>query len=491
MYLDKLLEQLDYSCLQGDVHILVTELVYDSRKAVTDSVFVCIAGAVSDGHDYVGDVVNKGAAAIVVEKDVVLPAGVTVIKVPDTRKALAYMAAAYFGHPAKKLTTIGITGTKGKTTTAYMIKSMLEHTGIKTGLIGTIETIIGDEVIPANNTTPESYVIQQYFARMVDADCSCVVMEASSQGLMMHRMDGFTLDFGVFTNIGQDHIGGNEHKDFEDYLQCKSKLFRQCKVGLVNIDDPHAGDILKGHTCEVEAFGFSKDADIRAEHAVLLHRPGYLGVAYHVGGLMDFDVKVDIPGKFNVYNSLCAIALCRHFNVEVGEIKKAMSRVKVRGRVELVPVSDRFTVMIDYAHNAMSLKSLLTTIREYEPKRLVCLFGCGGNRSRDRRFLMGEISSNMADLTVVTSDNPRFEEPQDIINDILTGVKKGPGKYVEIIDRKEAIRYCIEHAKEGDVIVIAGKGHEDYQEIKGVKYHMDDRELIGQVIAEGAMEGQH
>lgn len=483
MYLDSMLEKLEFSCLQGEVHILVTELVYDSRKAVKDSVFVCVTGAISDGHEYIQDVVEKGATAIITEKDLDFPPEVTVIRVEDTRKALAYMAAAYFGNPAEKLTTIGITGTKGKTTSAYMIKSILEKTGIKTGLIGTIETIIGEEVIPANNTTPESYIIQETFAKMAEAGCECVVMEASSQGLMLNRMAGFIFDYGIFTNIEPDHIGGNEHKDFEDYLSCKSKLFKQCKVGLINIDDSHADEILRGHTCQVETFGFSEKADIRSTDIRLLNRPGFLGVAYQIKGLMDLQVEIDIPGKFSVYNSLCAIALCRHFKVDIAKIKTALSSVKVRGRVELVPVSGDYTIMIDYAHNAMSLKSLLTTILEYKPKRLVCMFGCGGNRSRDRRFEMGEISSNLADLTVITSDNPRFEEPQDIINDIIVGVKRGPGKFVEIPDRLEAIKYCIDQAEEGDVIVIAGKGHEDYQEIKGVKYHMDDRELIRDVLA--------
>lgn len=478
MYLDNLLEQIEYTCLQGDEHTLVTDLVYDSRKADKGSVFVCIVGAVTDGHDYISDVIDKGAVAIVIEKDIELPKNITVIRVDNARKALAFMSAAYFGYPASKLTTIGITGTKGKTTTSYMVKSILENTGIKTGLIGTIETVIGDEVIPANNTTPESYIIQQTFAKMVDAGIECVVMEASSQGLMLNRMDGFIFDYGIFTNLGYDHIGEHEHKDFDDYLQCKSMLFKQCKVGLVNIDDEYAQDIIKGHTCKIETYGFSKDADIYATNVKLVHEPGYLGVSYQVRGLINLDVDIDIPGKFNVLNSLCAIAICRHFDVNEDDIIKALQDIKIRGRVELVPGTDNYSVMIDYAHNAMSLESLLTTIREYNPKRLVCVFGCGGNRSKDRRFLMGEISSKMADLTVVTSDNPRFEEPEDIINDIIVGVKKGPGKYIKITDRREAIKYCIDNAQEGDVIIIAGKGHEDYQEIKGVKHHMDDRELV-------------
>ncbi len=482
MYLDSLLEHLDYTCLQGDTHTLVTDLVYDSRKANKGSVFVCISGTVTDGHDYIPQVIEKGATAIVIERDIDLLKDVAVIRVDNARRALAFMSAAYFGHPASKLTTIGITGTKGKTTSAYMVKSILENTGIRTGLIGTIETIIGDEVIPANNTTPESYIIQETFARMVEAGVQCVVMEASSQGFLHFRIDGFVFDYGVFTNLGYDHIGDKEHKDFDDYLRCKRQLFRQCKTGLINIDDKYAKDILEGHTCKVETFGFSENADIRATDVKLVHEPGYLGVSYGIRGLMNFDVAIDIPGKFNVLNSLCAIAICRHFDVSENDIIEALKEIKVRGRVELVPINRNYSVMIDYAHNAMSLESLLTTIKEYNPKRIVCVFGCGGNRSKDRRYLMGEISSKMADLTVVTSDNPRFEEPEDIVNDIITGVKKAPGRYIKITDRREAIKYCIDNAEEGDVIIIAGKGHEDYQEIKGVKHHMDDRELVMSAI---------
>lgn len=483
MYLEQLLEKLNYKCLQGELHIPITELVYDSRKVGKNSAFVCISGAVTDGHNYIAEVVEKGATAVIVEKKMEFPQGVTVILVEDTRLALACMSATYFGNPAEKLITIGITGTKGKTTTTYMIKSILENTGKKVGLIGTIETIIVDKVIPANNTTPESYIVQKTFAEMVEAGCEYVVMEVSSQGLMLNRVGGFIFDYGIFTNLEPDHIGDAEHKDFEDYLRCKSKLFKQCKVGLINIDDQHANEILEGHTCKVETFGFTDKADIRATDVELVERPGYLGIAYKVEGLMNLEVNMNVPGKFNVYNSLCAVALCRHFNVHKAEILKALDKVNVRGRVELVPVSDHFTLMIDYAHNAMSLRSLLTTLKEYHPRRLVCLFGCGGNRSKDRRFEMGEVSSNLADLTVVTSDNPRNEEPQDIVNDIIVGVKKGPGKYVEILDRKEAIKYCIENALEGDVVVLAGKGHEDYQEIKGVKHHMDERELIADILA--------
>ncbi len=482
--LKQLLERLEYECVQGSLDKEITDLVYDSRKAATDSLFVCVKGTTVDGHSFAADVVQKGATVLVVSENVNVPETVTVIKVADTRYALALLSAAWFDYPAEQLKVIGITGTKGKTTTTYMVKSILEGAGYKVGLIGTIEAIIGDKVIPSANTTPESYLIQKYFREMADIGCDCCVMEVSSQGLMMHRTAGFTFEMGIFTNIEPDHIGPNEHASFEEYLACKSLLFRQCKIGILNADDKHYQDILKGHTCTVETFGFSKEADLRAENMQLVHKPGYLGVTYHVSGLLDFDVEIDVPGKFSVYNSLTAIAICRHFKVEVDVMKKALKCAKTKGRIEMIKVSDEFTLMIDYAHNAMSLKSLLSTLREYEPGRLVCLFGCGGNRARSRRFEMGEVSGQMADLTIITSDNPRYEDPQAIIDDIKTGISKTDGKYVEIIDRKEAIRYAIEHGRPRDVIVLAGKGHEDYQEIKGVKYPMDERNLIAEVLQE-------
>ena len=450
-------------------------MIYDSRKAQKDGLFVCIKGAVSDGHSYAAEVAQKGVSVLVVQDPVQVPEEVTVIQVEDTRYALACISAAWFGHPAEKLKTIGITGTKGKTTTTYLIKSILENAGHKTGLIGTIETIIGEEKIPSANTTPESYLIQEYFAKMAEAGCDSVVMEVSSQGLMLHRTSGFTFDIGIFTNIEPDHIGPNEHKDFDDYLHCKSMLFRQCKVGIFNGDDPHLERILEGHTCQAETFGFSEKADLRAENTRLVTGKGTLGIAYDVKGLMDFPVEIDLPGKFSVYNSLTAIAVCRHFGVTVENIQRALKNAHVKGRIEMVKVSDDFTLMIDYAHNAMSLESLLTTLKEYK---------CGGNRSKIRRYEMGEVSGNLADLTIITSDNPRNEDPQAIIDDIKIGIGRTTGKYVEIIDRKEAIAYAIHHGQPGDIIVLAGKGHEDYQEIKGKKYPMDERVLIQEILEE-------
>lgn len=277
MKLSKLLERLEYEAVQGSAETEVTTLVNDSRKVESGSVFVCISGAVSDGHQYVADVVEKGAAAVVAEREIEAPEGVTVIRVEDTRYALALMSAAYFGYPAEKLKVIGITGTKGKTTTTYMIRSILEGVGHKVGLIGTIEAIIGDKTIPAANTTPESFTIQKYFAQMVEEGCDSVVMEVSSQGLMLHRTAGIPFEIGIFTNLGKDHIGPNEHKDFEDYKRCKGLLFQQCRFGIANIDDPYFEDVFRNAVCKTETFGFSEKADLRAENVKLVSRPGYLG----------------------------------------------------------------------------------------------------------------------------------------------------------------------------------------------------------------------
>lgn len=482
--LKELLAGIEYECIRGTEDTEVTDLIYDSRKVVPGSVFICIPGAITDGHVYAAEAVRAGAKALVVERETELPpeAEATVVRVEDARYAMAFMSAAFFGHPAEEMKIIGITGTKGKTTTTYLVKSILEQTGRKVGLIGTIEIIIGEKHIHADHTTPESYLIQKYFRQMADAGCDTVVMEVSSQGLMLHRTQGFLFDFGIFTNLEPDHIGQGEHKDFDDYLHCKSLLFRQCRVGIVNHDDEHWEAVTQGHTCTLETYGIDSRADLRAENISFLREAGSLGMGFDVKGLMEFSVRIAAPGKFSVYNALTAIAICRHFHVEEAAVRQALLEAKVKGRIELVKVSDEFTLMIDYAHNAMALKSLLTTLRAYEPHRLVCLFGCGGNRAKSRRYEMGEVSGTLADLTIITSDNPRREEPQAIIDDIKEGIGRTEGKYVEICDRKEAIAYAIAHGEPGDIIVLAGKGHEDYQEINGVKYPMDERVLIREIL---------
>ena len=482
MKLSTLLERLDYECLSGNINIEVTDVVNDSRKVKEGSLFICVRGAVVDGHEFVPSVVQQGAKVLIVEKAVSVPADITVIKVDNSRYAMALISAAFFGHPARELKVIGVTGTKGKTTTTYMVKSILENAGYKVGLIGTIEAIIGDKVIPAANTTPESFMVQKYFREMLDIGCDVVVMEVSSQGLMLDRTAGFTFEIGIFTNIEPDHIGPNEHTSFEHYLDCKKMLLSQCRLGIVNADDKHFAEIIEGHTCELETFGISQDADIRAEDIHLTKGPGYLGVAYQVKGKMDFAVETPMPGQFSVYNSLTAIAVCRHFNVPQDKIQKALREASVKGRIEMIKVSDKFTLMIDYAHNAMSLESLLNTLKEYQHNRLICLFGCGGRRSRDRRFEMGETAGKLADLSIITSDNPRDEEPQAIIDDIKVGIAKTNGEYIEIIDRKVAIAYAIDNGQPDDIVVLAGKGHEDYQEINGQKYPMDERVIIREIL---------
>ncbi|SDA66492.1 UDP-N-acetylmuramoylalanyl-D-glutamate--2,6-diaminopimelate ligase [Butyrivibrio sp. INlla18] len=493
MKLSNLLEKLEFEVTRGNSRekidpsvVEIKDVVNDNRKISEGSLFICIKGANFDGHSCAKEAAEKKAAAIVVSQDVELPEGsdIAVVRVKDTRYAMAFISAAYFGNPASKLKTIGITGTKGKTTTTYLIRNMLENAGHKVGLIGTIEVIIGDEHIHAENTTPESFALQEYMAKMVEAGCDSVVMEVSSQGLMLHRTQGFTFDIGIFTNIEPDHIGPNEHTDFEDYMHCKSLLFKQCKVGILNGDDVHVDDILEGHTCKVQTYGFGEGCDLRAINLAYIHKPGELGVFFDTDGFLKMHAEIKTPGKFSVYNALCAIAVAHNLGCTPEEIAPALKEAKVKGRIEMVKVSDDFTLMIDYAHNAMALKSLLTTLRDYHPNRLICLFGCGGNRSKLRRFEMGEVSGRYADVTIITSDNPRFEEPEDIINDIETGMKKTDGKYIKITDRKEAIAYAIDHGEQGDIIVLAGKGHEDYQEIKGVKYHMDERELIQEILDE-------
>ncbi len=482
----ELVKDFEYEVINGDLNREISTLVSDNRKLTKDCVFVCIEGANFDGHSVVNDAFKCNAAAVIVMKNVEVPENINtaVIKVKDTREALALASAAYFSYPTKEIKVIGVTGTKGKTTTTYLIKSILENAGYKVGLIGTIETIIGDEHIPSKNTTPESYVLQETFRKMADNGIEVCVMEASSQGFLMKRTLGTEFEIGIFTNLEPDHIGPNEHDSFENYMECKSMLFRQCKAGILNADDEHLEGILKGHTCEVFTYGMSENADYRASNVKLFEEKGVLGISFSVNGRINTDVAIDMPGKFSLYNALTAVSVCSYLGIKEDAIKSALKSAKVKGRIEMVPVSDDFTLMIDYAHNAMALESLLTTLKEYESGRLVCVFGCGGNRAKSRRFEMGEVSGRLADFTIITSDNPRFEEPLDIIADIVTGIEKTDGEYIKIPDRKEAIKYAIENGRKGDIIVLAGKGHEDYQEIKGVKYPMDERVLISEVLEE-------
>lgn len=478
MTLQQLVNQLSFTLIQGNLNTSISEIVYDSRKATKDCVFVCLQGANLDSHDYIEDVVAAGASAIIIDRNCTLPADVTCIMVDNSRNALAYMSAAFYDHPASKLITIGLTGTKGKTTSSYMIQSILEKSGAKVGVIGTIGAIIDGKKIKTANTTPESFELQKLFHMMVEAGCKYCVMEVSSQGLKMNRVAGFTFDIGAFTNFSSDHIGPNEHASMDEYLYCKSLLFQQCKLGIVNMDDPNWKGALQNHTCEVKTFGFQTQASYVASNLKLLQLPGILGISYELTGQMNASVSLSVPGRFSVYNSLVAISVCHTLGISQSVILEALSTIQVPGRVEIIPVADHFTIMIDYAHNEASVESLLSTILEYKPKRIVCVYGGGGNRSKLRRYAMGELCGKMAQLSVLTCDNPRDEEITDINNDIKVGLSRSNGTYIEILDRKEAIFHTMDNALEGDIIILLGKGHEDYQEIKGEKIYFNEKEII-------------
>lgn len=490
MKLSQICKELEYECIQGSMDTEVRDIIYDSRKIAKETMFVCMVGAVTDGHKYIPDAIEKGASVIVLEKEeeaAQIPDSITVLKVASARRALALMSAALFDYPDRKLITIGLTGTKGKTTTTYMIKNVLEMAGKKVGLIGTIGALIGEEHIPSKNTTPESYELHRMFAAMVEAGCEYVVMEVSSQGLKLDRTAGIIFDYGVFTNLSPDHIGPAEHESFEEYLYCKSLLFRQCKVGVVNADDEHWEDILKGHTCEVRTFSAedgAKSVDLAASDIGFINEDGKLGMHFTVKGCMNCEAKVHIPGRFSVYNSMVTMLVCHLAGISEEAILEGLAKVQVKGRVEILPVSKDYSLIIDYAHNEVSTRSVLTTLLEYHPKRLICVYGGGGNRSKLRRYDMGEVTGEMADLCVLTCDNPRDEEIRDINTDIKVGLARSNGKYIEIDDRKEAIAYCMVNAQPGDMIVLLGKGHEDYQEIKGVKYHFDEREAVAEILDE-------
>ena len=487
MKLSKICEKIEFELLQGSMDTEVADIIYDSRKITEGTMFVCMVGAVTDGHKYIPDAIEKGASVIVVERGEEaeqIPESITVIKVFSARRSLALMSAAYFDYPAEKLTTIGLTGTKGKTTTTYIIREVLAKAGKNAGLIGTIATVIGDEKIPAKNTTPESYEIHKYMAKMVEAGCEYVVMEVSSQGFKLDRTAGLIFDYGVFTNLSPDHIGPTEHADFNEYLLCKSMLFRQCKTGIVNADDKHTDEVLAFNTCDVVTFSAEKEADLRASDIRFLNEEGRLGMHFSTTGLMDCEAEIHIPGYFSVYNALTTMTVCKCLGIEDEAVLAGLASVQVKGRVEPIAVSKDFSVIIDYAHNEVSTRSVLETLKAYNPERLIALFGCGGNRSKVRRYDIGEVAGELADLCILTSDNPRFEKVSDIIADIKIGLARSNGRYIEIEDRREAIAHAITHAEKGDMIVLLGKGHEDYVEIEGVKYHFSEHEVIAEIVEE-------
>ncbi len=484
------LKDLDYEVLQGDMDTEAEDVVFDSRKAVPGAIFVCLKGTRIDSHGFVGDVAAHGVKAFVVEREVELPEGAAVVKVKNSRHALAVLSSVRFGNPIRRMISVGVTGTKGKTTTTHMIKAILEAAGKKVGMIGTTGAVIGDQVYPTVNTTPESYTLQEHLHRMAEAGCQYVLMEVSSQGIKMHRTDGLFFDYGVFTNITPDHIGPDEHADFAEYLYYKSRLFSMCRTGIANRDDGHFTEIVKDRTCkELFTYGLQENgqADFRGRQVRCVAEPGFVGTEFDVADEKNgrnLDIRLGLPGAFNVSNALAAVSVCRIMGIGEEAVCHGLEHVRVNGRMEIAYSSERCTVIIDYAHNAVSMESLLTTLREYRPKRLVCVFGSGGNRSKDRRYAMGEIGGKMADFCILTADNSRYEKTEDIIADIRSRLEPAGGAFVEIPDRREAIYYSLSHAEPGDMIAIIGKGHEDYQEINGVRTHFLDREVVEEAVKE-------
>ena len=471
---------------KGNLDMEIMGVAHDSRKVKEGYVFVAVKGYDVDGHNYIHQAIENGAKAIVVEdissiKQSGLPENITLVVAPNTREALAKMACNFYDNPSKKFNLIGITGTKGKTTTTFMIKSILEKSGQKVGLIGTVANYIGDKNLgESSRTTPESLELQELFAEMVKEKVETVVMEVSSQSLKLHRVDGCDFNIGVFTNFSEDHISEKEHPDMQDYFNSKLKLFDMCKKGFINIDDYQVAKVKKLATnCDIKTYGIDNSADLLAKDITVTNASVDFKVKI---GQRNERVKTGIPGRFSVYNSLAAISVAGVFGIDAEKIKEALLEVRVPGRSELVDNKKELTIMIDYAHSPESLQNILSAVKSYTRGRVISVFGCGGDRDPGKRPQMGEISGNVADFTIITSDNPRTEEPAEIVKEIEVGMKKTKGKYVTIVDRIEAIKYAINMANKNDIIVLAGKGHETYQEINGKKYPFDEREIIKKLM---------
>lgn len=491
MILKKLLKGFDFKLLKenclddnddSNLNLDVCDIIYDSRKVKPGCVFVCLIGTKFDGHCFVKQAIERGAVAIVASHkvDTFIPSNISLILVNDTRYALACMSVEFFSNPSKELTTIAITGTKGKTTTCAMIKTILDKSGVPCGSIGTLGIIFKDQVFKSSNTTPESYEIQQCLRMMVDSGCKTVVMETSSLGLKTHRCAGIHFDYAIFTNFSRDHISEEEHSNLEDYKFSKSLLFRNCDVALVNIDDPAYKDILKAHNCKVLSYSFNElSADYKASDIRTIKKSSTPYIKFSLQKPFKTDIELSIFGKFNAYNALAALAVCNELKVPTKFILSGLLDTKVKGRTEVIPVPGNFVLVIDYAHTDLSLKNILSSLREsYHPKKLICMFGAAGSRDKYRRYGMGEVAGTLADLSVITEEDPREEDVNNIIKDIQDAISKTSGKSVAIPNRKEAIQYCLKIAQEGDVVLLAGKGQENFQDKKGVIYHFNDMEIV-------------
>ena len=471
---------------KGDLDKEIKGIESNSKNIKEGFMFVAIKGFSVDGHEFINEAIENGATVVVLEegfelKSIKIPKDVTVILSKNTREFLAISASNFYGNPSSKFKLIGITGTKGKTTTTFMIKEILEKAGKKVGLIGTVAIYInGEKIKDSDRTTPESLELQQLFSKMVEEGVEYVVMEVSSQSLKLHRVDGCEFDYVAFTNFSEDHISEKEHPDIKDYFESKLKLFNMCKKGFVNIDDLQGAKIpAMFPDSEIIRYGIDNSGDFLAKDITITN--SYVDFRAKLTDRND-RVKVDIPGRFTVYNALLAIGICKKLGIDAEVMKEALLNVKVPGRSEMVNNKLEIPIMIDYAHSPESLQNILKAVKSYTRGRVISVFGCGGDRDSHKRPVMGEISGKIADYTIITSDNPRTEDPQVIVSQIEEGIKKTKGKYEVIIDRKEAIKKAIKMASKADIIVLAGKGHEPYQEINGEKFDFDERKIVKEII---------
>ena len=488
MKLKEMLVGLEELKAKGDLDVEIKGISSNSKEVKEGDLFVAIKGFAVDGHKFVNDAIEKGASAIIIEegcdlKSFDVPKELSVVMAKDTRKALAIVSSNFYGNPSKKFKLIGVTGTKGKTTTTFMIKEILEKAGKKVGLIGTIATYInGKKLKDSDRTTPESLELQQLFSQMVKEGVEVVVMEVSSQSLKLHRVDGCEFDIVLFTNFSEDHISPNEHPDMEDYFNSKLKLFEMCKVGIVNTDDLHGAKIPKLFPdSQITTYGIDNYANVLAKDITITN--SYVDFRVKITDRNE-RVKTCIPGRFSVYNSLAAICVAQKFGVTSEVVKQALLEVRVPGRSEMVDNKLEIPIMIDYAHSPESLQNILQAVKSYTRGKVISVFGCGGDRDSSKRPIMGEISGRIADYTFITSDNPRTEEPKKIVEQIEEGIKKTKGKYSVVVDRTEAIKQAIKMATKRDIIVLAGKGHEPYQEICGKKHPFDERIIVRELIEE-------
>ena len=486
MKLKNMLVGLEGLKVKGDLDIEITGLDRNSKNIKEGYLFIAIKGFSVDGHKFINDAIENGAKAILIEegcdlKEIKNIDNITIVMAKDTREALAITSANFYGNPSKKFKLIGVTGTKGKTTTTFMIKEILERAGKKVGLIGTIAIYInGKKIQDSDRTTPESIELQQIFAKMVDKGVEVVVMEVSSQSLKLHRVTGCEFDYVVFTNFSEDHISPNEHPDMKDYFESKLKLFKMCKNGIVNTDDLHGAKIPNLFPdSNIVTYGIDNYANVLAKDITITN--SYVDFKVKITDRNE-RVKTGIPGRFSVYNSLAAICVAQKFGVSLEVVKEALAQVRVPGRSELVDNKREIPIMIDYAHSPESLENILQAVKSYTRGKVISVFGCGGDRDPGKRPIMGEISGRIADYTFITSDNPRTEDPEKIVDQIEEGIKKTKGNYKVIVDRTEAIKEAIKMATKRDIVVLAGKGHEPYQEINGVKYPFDERIIVREII---------